>query len=71
MCYYTNWSQYRQSPGKFMPDDIDPNLCTHLIYAFSHINDANELVTVEWNDEKLYESFNGLKHRCTGSSAQL
>lgn len=46
-----------------MPSNIDPNLCTHLIYAFSGINEANELVTIEWNDEQLYQSFNGLKQR--------
>uniref|UniRef100_A0A668A633 Acidic mammalian chitinase n=1 Tax=Myripristis murdjan TaxID=586833 RepID=A0A668A633_9TELE len=62
-CYFTNWSQYRPGDGKFMPSDIDPNLCTHLIYAFAAVNDASELVTVEWNDEALYKSFNGLKDR--------
>lgn len=46
-----------------MPVNIDPNLCTHLIYAFSGINEANELVTIEWNDEELYKSLNGLKQR--------
>ncbi|KAM4610682.1 acidic mammalian chitinase-like [Polymixia lowei] len=60
-CYFTNWSQYRPGNGKFMPSDIDPKLCTHLIYAFAAINEANELVTFEWNDETLYQSFNGLK----------
>lgn len=44
-----------------MPSNIEPNLCTHLIYAFAGINEANELVTIEWNDEQLYQSFNGLK----------
>nr|QOQ34523.1 chitinase [Bostrychus sinensis] len=63
VCYYTNWSQYRPEGGKFVPTNIDPNLCTHLIYAFAAINDANELVTVEWNDDVLYKSFNGLKQR--------
>uniref|UniRef100_A0A3Q0RHF7 chitinase n=1 Tax=Amphilophus citrinellus TaxID=61819 RepID=A0A3Q0RHF7_AMPCI len=63
VCYFTNWSQYRPGSGRFLPSNIDPNLCTHLIYAFSGINEANELVTIEWNDEELYRSFNGLKQR--------
>lgn len=46
-----------------MPTDIDPNLCTHLIYAFAGINADNQLATIEWNDEVLYKSFNGLKQR--------
>lgn len=63
VCYYTNWSQHRFGLGKFMPTDIDPNLCTHLIYAFADINAENQLATTEWNDEVLYKSFNGLKQR--------
>ncbi|KAG7472631.1 hypothetical protein MATL_G00110840 [Megalops atlanticus] len=61
VCYFTNWSQYRPGTGKYTPDSVDPALCTHLIYAFSIINYANELVTYEWNDEVLYKSFNNLK----------
>lgn len=61
VCYFTNWAQYRPAPGKYLPGNVDPNLCTHLIYAFSVINDANQLVTYEWNDEELYKTFNGLK----------
>uniref|UniRef100_A0A3B4B7Q0 chitinase n=1 Tax=Periophthalmus magnuspinnatus TaxID=409849 RepID=A0A3B4B7Q0_9GOBI len=60
-CYFTNWSQYRPGTGKYMPQNVDPFLCTHLIYAFSIINPKNELVTYEWNDETLYKTFNGLK----------
>ncbi|XP_049427300.1 acidic mammalian chitinase-like isoform X3 [Epinephelus fuscoguttatus] len=60
-CYFTNWSQYRPGEGKFLPQDVDPFLCTTLIYAFSIINHNNELVTYEWNDEVLYKSFNALK----------
>ncbi|XP_075318416.1 acidic mammalian chitinase-like [Odontesthes bonariensis] len=60
-CYFTNWSQYRPGLGKYMPQNVDPFLCTTLIYAFSIINNNNELVTYEWNDEVLYKSFNALK----------
>uniref|UniRef100_A0A8C2ELG1 chitinase n=1 Tax=Cyprinus carpio TaxID=7962 RepID=A0A8C2ELG1_CYPCA len=62
-CYFTNWSQYRPDVGKYLPENVDPHLCTHLIYAFSIINQANELVKYEWNDETLYKSFNGLKEK--------
>ncbi|XP_010879406.1 chitotriosidase-1 isoform X1 [Esox lucius] len=61
VCYFTNWSQYRPDKGKYKPENVDPQLCTHLIYAFSIINSRNELVTYEWNDEDLYKSFNNLK----------
>lgn len=63
VCYYTNWSQYRPEGGKFVPSNVDPNLCTHLIYAFAYINRENALVTVEWNDIQMYALFNGLKQR--------
>ncbi|KAF7209278.1 acidic mammalian chitinase isoform X1 [Nothobranchius furzeri] len=62
-CYFTNWSQYRPGNGKFIPLNIDPNLCTHLIFAFSGINEAIELAPIEWNDDELYKAFNGLKVR--------
>uniref|UniRef100_A0A8C1PV06 chitinase n=1 Tax=Cyprinus carpio TaxID=7962 RepID=A0A8C1PV06_CYPCA len=61
-CYFTNWSQYRPGSGKYTPANVDPFLCTHLIYAFSIINQKNELVTYEWNDETLYKAFNELKN---------
>ena len=50
VCYYTNWSQYRNGPGKFFPEDIDPTLCTHLIYTFARLV-GNKLYAYEWNDE--------------------
>jgi len=63
-CYFTNWSQYRPGIGKYTPANVDPFLCTHLLYAFAMINYANELITYEWNDEILYKAFNELKNRC-------
>ncbi|KAK2186799.1 hypothetical protein NP493_188g01013 [Ridgeia piscesae] len=50
ICYYTNWGQYRPKLGKFLPEDIDPTLCTHIIYAFGMLK-HNKLKAFEWNDE--------------------
>ncbi|XP_072500421.1 acidic mammalian chitinase-like isoform X2 [Notamacropus eugenii] len=61
-CYFTNWAQYRDGLGKFTPDNIDPCLCTHLIYAFAGMSN-NEITTIEWNDVELYKSFNALKNK--------
>lgn len=35
VCYFTNWAWYRQSGGRFVPEDIDSELCTHIIYGFA------------------------------------
>ncbi|XP_044301190.1 chitotriosidase-1-like [Varanus komodoensis] len=70
VCYYTNWSQYRQDAGRFLPTDIDANLCTHLIYAFAGMED-NKIKTLEWNDEEMYQHFNNLKKKNPGLKTLL
>lgn len=35
VCYFTNWAWYRQEGGKFLPENIDSDLCTHVIYGFA------------------------------------
>lgn len=37
MCWYNNVAKDRPGGGRFSPADIDPCLCTHLIYAFAQI----------------------------------
>ncbi|XP_067006667.2 probable chitinase 10 [Anabrus simplex] len=66
VCYYTNWSQYRTKHGKFLPEDISPDLCTHIIYAFGWLK-KGKLSSFESNDETkdgkvgLYERIMTLK----------
>ncbi|XP_048205920.1 chitinase-3-like protein 2 [Perognathus longimembris pacificus] len=60
VCYFTNWSQERQEPGKFTPEDIDPFLCSHLIYAFAGISN-NKVNINDKNAALLYQTINNLK----------
>uniref|UniRef100_A0A670JEE8 Acidic mammalian chitinase n=1 Tax=Podarcis muralis TaxID=64176 RepID=A0A670JEE8_PODMU len=43
-----------------MPEDLDPCLCTHVIYAFAGMAN-NQIQTIEYNDVALYGGINGLK----------
>ncbi|XP_072571745.1 acidic mammalian chitinase-like [Paramormyrops kingsleyae] len=61
-CYFTNWAQYRPGAGKVFPNQVDPCLCDHLIYAFANMND-NEIAPYEWDDVKLYNEFAALKNQ--------
>ena len=45
MCYFTNWAWYRQGVGKYTPDDIDTDLCTHINYGFA-VLDPNKSVII-------------------------
>ena len=53
VCYYTNWSQYRLDKGKFLPENLNPSLCTHMIYAYAKVAETEGiwgLEPTEWND---------------------
>lgn len=64
ICYVTNWSQYRPRPAQFTPENIDPFLCTHIIYAFAYIdNHTLTIRTIEENDEDMYRRINDLKYK--------
>jgi chitinase len=48
VCYFTNWAWYRPGAGKYKPEDIDPNLCTHIVYGFAVLN--RETLTLRTHD---------------------
>ncbi|XP_053101269.1 acidic mammalian chitinase-like [Hemicordylus capensis] len=60
VCYFTNWSQYRPDPVQYFPENIDPHLCTHIVYAFVTMKD-NQIAPYEWNDEELFPRVIALK----------
>ncbi|XP_054260069.1 probable chitinase 2 [Macrosteles quadrilineatus] len=43
-CYVSSWATYRSGHGTFNIDDIDPTLCTHLIYAFAGLNTTDSSI---------------------------
>ncbi|KAG5346619.1 CHIT1 protein, partial [Acromyrmex charruanus] len=64
VCYYTNWSVYRPGTAKFSPQNINPYLCTHLIYAFGGFTKENALKPFDkYQDIEKggYAKFTGLK----------
>jgi chitinase len=36
--YFEYWAQYRGAGGKFVPEQIDPTLLTHINFAFGLFN---------------------------------
>ncbi|KAL0278401.1 UNVERIFIED_CONTAM: hypothetical protein PYX00_000231 [Menopon gallinae] len=51
VCYYGSWSVYRHGPAKFEIENIDPTLCTHLVFAFVGLNrDGTVKIIDRWND---------------------
>ncbi|XP_030029111.1 mucin-2 isoform X2 [Manduca sexta] len=64
VCYYTNWSVYRPGTARFNPQNINPYLCTHLIYAFGGFTKDNTLKPFDkYQDIEKggYAKFTGLK----------
>ncbi|CAG9856716.1 unnamed protein product [Phyllotreta striolata] len=52
VCYFTNWAWYRQGLGKYLPEDIDENLCTHIVYGFAVLDYSNYVIKAHdsWAD---------------------
>lgn len=52
VCYYTTWARYRRSPANMQPQDVNENLCSHLIMAFAWITyDGRLALHSEWEDQ--------------------
>ena len=62
VCYWGTWANYRPGAGKFTPEDIDANLCTHLIYTFAGLDPkTDEIKGLDpWFDLDVDEKGGGL-----------
>ncbi|GBM30007.1 Chitotriosidase-1 [Araneus ventricosus] len=64
VCYYSNWAVYRPGLAKFTPENINPYLCTHIIYAFASLSEEFQIQPFDpYNDMEQgnYRSFVSLK----------
>ncbi|XP_076226130.1 chitinase-3-like protein 1 [Nomia melanderi] len=51
VCYFGSWAVYRPGNGKVDVNDIDPRLCTHMIYSFIGINTDGSIRIIDpWAD---------------------
>jgi chitinase len=51
VCYYGSWAVYRPGNGKFDVENIDPTLCTHLIYTFVGVSSEGGVTILDsWNE---------------------
>ncbi|XP_065569864.1 chitinase-3-like protein 1 isoform X2 [Artemia franciscana] len=67
-CYYGSWSMNRNGGGKLEVDDIDPFICTDVIYAFAGLDSDSSIVSLRKEIDLLedggkggYERFTSLK----------
>ncbi|XP_021959289.1 probable chitinase 10 [Folsomia candida] len=67
ICYFTDWAWYRTAAGKYSPDDIDPTLCTHIVYSFILLDASTSQVKIadSWADvdNKFYEKVTALRRQ--------
>lgn len=70
VCYYGTWAVYRPGNGKFDVENIDPFLCTTIIYGFTGLSEDNTIQCLDpWND--LYDGGGkGALYRFTGLKRQ-
>jgi chitinase len=53
VCYYGSWAVYRPDDGKYPVEEVDPKICTHLIYGFAGLGHDHTIKSLDsWNDLK-------------------
>ncbi|KZS12017.1 Chitinase Idgf2-like protein [Daphnia magna] len=70
LCSFPNWAVYRTKIaglGQYTVDNIDPQLCTHVLYQFAILDKKTLEISVKDNtvdiDNNFYEKFAALKNK--------
>ncbi|GJQ66213.1 hypothetical protein Trydic_g4271 [Trypoxylus dichotomus] len=74
VCYHGTWANYRQGQCRYTIENIDPNLCTHIIYAFAGLGDDCKIRLLDtWLDIDLgaLSRFTGLRSKNSNLKALL
>ncbi|CAH2084075.1 unnamed protein product [Euphydryas editha] len=71
VCFFSSWAMFKNPPVRFQISDIDPSLCTHIVYAFagldersSTIKSINQWLDIESNGGQAgYKNFTQIKKK--------
>ncbi|CAG0886951.1 unnamed protein product, partial [Cyprideis torosa] len=79
MCYYGSWAVWRPGNGKFEVTDIDPYLCTHVVYGFAGLakDGSNKMISLDpyldlkenWG-KGYFSSFNAMKDMASSAESR-
>ena len=45
ICYFSNWAGLRDGDGKFIPENVNAKLCSHIVYAFAKLDEESLTMT--------------------------
>jgi chitinase len=51
VCYVHGWAANRPGNGEFLVENIDPMLCTHIIYAFAVLDNITHSIQSDEDSE--------------------
>ncbi|KAF0289554.1 Chitotriosidase-1 [Amphibalanus amphitrite] len=72
ICYYGSWARLREGDGRVTIDQLDPSLCTTLVFAFARLDDRHWTLLHSLPDRLLfYRQLTGLRRRHPQLRAEL
>ncbi|XP_033739595.1 putative chitinase 1 [Pecten maximus] len=67
VCFYSGWSLYRDGKMGLAPEDIDPYLCTHVVFAYATLDDTGTQIRVpdgyETEELNLFRRFHSMRSK--------